>query len=325
MEEQDVGMAATTSRALALLALLQTHRQWSGPVLATRLGVTERTLRRDIEQLRELGYAVAATRGALGGYRLEPGSRVPPLLLSDDEAVAVAVGLRLAADEGLADGERTTLSALAKFEQVLPSALRERVSAVGGVLRSARPRAASIPPEILGRMALACRDHERLRFHYVAADGAESDRVVEPHAVVSTHRSWVLVGWDRQREDWRTFRLDRVSRLLETRVHFEPRRLPEDDAAAFVASSGRTARYELVVDLAMPIDEVVLVFGRWSAGSVALDARWTRWPVEAETVAGLLAALVWIPVGVEHRVDGDPNTLAAVRAALERMHAAASR
>ncbi|MDY0911909.1 YafY family protein [Rathayibacter festucae] len=318
-------MAATTSRALALLALLQTHRQWSGPVLAARLGVTERTLRRDIEQLRELGYAVAATRGALGGYRLEAGSRVPPLLLSDDEAVAVAVGLRLAADEGLADGERTTLSALAKFEQVLPGALRERVNAVGGVLRSARPRTASIPPEILGRIALACRDHERLRFHYVAADGAESDRVVEPHAVVSTLRTWVLVGWDRQREDWRTFRLDRVSRLLETRVHFEPRRLPEADAAAFVASTGRSTRYELTVDLAMPLEEVVRVFGRWSAGAVALDDRWTRWPVEAETVAGLLSALVWIPEGVEHRITGDLGMLAAVRAALERMHAAAAR
>ncbi|NQX17600.1 YafY family protein [Rathayibacter sp. VKM Ac-2857] len=318
-------MAATTSRALALLDLLQTHRQWSGPVLAARLGVTERTLRRDVERLGELGYTVAAVRGALGGYRLEAGSRVPPLLLSDDEAVAVAVGLRLAADEGLADGEHTTLSALAKFEQVLPGALRERVNAVGGVLRSARPRSASIPPEILGRIALACRDHERLRFHYVAADGAESDRVVEPHAVVSTHRTWVLVGWDRQREAWRTFRLDRVSRLLETRVHFEPRRLPGDDAAAFVASTGRTTRFELMVDLALPLEEVVRVFGRWSAGAVALDSRWTRWPVEAETVAGLLSALVWIPESVEHRMEGDPGTLAAVRAALERMHAAASR
>ncbi|NRG42978.1 WYL domain-containing protein [Rathayibacter sp. VKM Ac-2804] len=318
-------MAATTSRALALLDLLQTHRQWSGPVLAARLGVTERTLRRDVERLRELGYTVAATRGALGGYRLEAGTRVPPLLLSDDEAVAVAVGLRLAADEGLADGERTTLSALAKFEQVLPGALRERVNAVGGVLRSVRPRTASIPPEILGRIALACRDHERLRFHYVAADGAETDRVVEPHAVVSTRRTWVLVGWDRQREDWRTFRLDRVSRLLETRVHFEPRRLPEDGAAAFAASTGRTTRYELTVDLALPLEEMVRVFGRWSAGAAALDGRWTRWPVEAETVAGLLAALVWIPEGVEHRIEGDPGTRAAVRAALERMHAAASR
>ncbi|QHC58328.1 YafY family protein [Rathayibacter sp. VKM Ac-2760] len=315
-------MAETTSRALALLDLLQTHRQWSGPALATRLGVTERTLRRDIERLRELGYSVAATRGALGGYRLEPGSRVPPLLLSDDEAVAVAVGLRLAADEGLADGERTTLSALAKFEQVLPGALRERVNAVGGVLRSARPHVTSIPPEILGRVALACRDHERLRFHYVAADGAESDRVVEPHAVVSTQRTWVLVCWDRQRDDWRTFRLDRVSRLLETRVHFEPRTLPEGDAAAFVASARRSARFELTVLLGMPLDEVHRVFGRWSTGAEALDGRWTRWPVEAETVAGLLSALVWIPAAVEYRIEGEPATLAAVTAALGRMRSA---
>lgn len=315
-------MAETTSRVLALLDLLQTHRQWAGPALAARLGVTERTLRRDVERLRVLGYSVAATRGALGGYRLESGARVPPLLLSDDEAVAVAVGLRLAADEGLADGEQTTLSALAKFEQVLPGALRERVNAIGGMLRSARLRTAAVAPELLGRVALACRDHERLRFHYTAADGTRSERSVEPHAVVSTHRTWVLLCWDLRRGAWRTFRLDRMTRLLETRVHFAPRELPED---AVVASAGQVPAYELLVTLAMPIADVVEVFGRWSAGAEAVDERSTRWPVEAETVAGLLSALVWIPEGVEYRVEGDRRTLAAVGTGLERMRSAVHR
>lgn len=318
-------MAETTSRVLALLDLLQTHRQWAGPALAARLGVTERTLRRDVERLRVLGYSVAATRGALGGYRLGPGERVPPLLLSDDEAVAVAVGLRLAADEGLADGEQTTLSALAKFEQVLPGALRERVNAIGGMLRSARPRTAAVAPELLGRVALACRDHERLRFHYTAADGTRSERSVEPHAVVSTHRTWVLLCSDLQRGAWRTFRLDRMTRLLETRVHFAPRELPEDAVVAPAASAGQVPAYELLVTLAMPIADVVEVFGRWSAGAEAVDERSTKWPVEAETVAGLLSALVWIPEGVEYRVEGDRRTLAAVGAGLERMRSAVQR
>lgn len=312
-------MAETTSRVLALLDLLQTHRQWPGPALADRLGVTERTLRRDVERLRALGYRVAATRGAAGGYRLEPGSRVPPLLLSDDEAVTVAVGLRLAADEGLADGERTTLSALAKFEQVLPAALRERVNAVGGLLRSVRPRTASIPQEMLGRLALACRDHERLRFHYLAADGVETDRLVDPHAVVSTHRTWVLVCWDLRRDDWRTFRLDRISRLTETRVHFAPREMPD-------RSTGEPAQqHELVVVLEMPCADVIETFGRWAEGAAPSAPGWTRWPIRAETVAGLLSALVWIPEGVEYRVEGDLETVAVVRAAGRRLQSALAR
>ncbi|MWV59714.1 helix-turn-helix transcriptional regulator [Rathayibacter sp. VKM Ac-2754] len=310
-------MSQTTSRVLALLDLLQTHQQWSGPVLAARLGVTERTLRRDVERLRELGYAVVAARGATGGYRLEAGTRVPPLLLTDDEAVTVAVGLRLAADEGLEDGARTTLSALAKFEQVLPSALRERVNAVSRLQRWRLPREAAVPQELLGRLALACRDQERIRFHYTAADGAESDRLVDPHAVVSTRRTWVLIGWDLRREGWRTFRLDRTRRLTGTRVRFEARIGP--DAVADTAGRGE---FRLDVLLPLPLGEATALLGRWSAGAVAEGERLTRWPIDAETSEGLLSALVWIPAHVGFRLEGSPETISVVATALERLREA---
>jgi predicted DNA-binding transcriptional regulator YafY len=312
-------MSQTTSRALALLDLLQTHQQWTGPMLASRLGVTQRTLRRDVERLRELGYEVVAYRGSAGGYRLEAGARVPPLLLTDDEAVTVAVGLRLAADEGLEDGERTTLSALAKFEQVLPAALRARVTAVSGLQRSRRPRETSVPQELLGRLALACRDQQRIRFHYVAAGGEESDRLVDPHAVVSTHSTWVLVGWDLHREDWRTFRLDRMSRLFDTRVRFEARVRPE--VADETPGQGRL---HLSVLLSIPLAETKTILGRWSAGAVDAGDGLTRWPVFAESAEGLLAALVWIPAEVEFRLEGDPETLSIVSTAIERLRGAAA-
>jgi predicted DNA-binding transcriptional regulator YafY len=312
-------MSQTTSRVLALLDLLQTHQQWSGPALASRLGVTQRTLRRDVERLRELGYEVVAHRGSAGGYRLEAGTRVPPLLLTDDEAVTIAVGLRLAADEGLEDGERTTLSALAKFEQVLPAALRERVTAVSRMQRSRRPRETSVPQELLGRLALACRDQQRLRFHYIAAGGEESDRLVDPHTVVSTHSTWVLIGWDLHRDDWRTFRLDRMSRLFDTRVRFEARVRPE--VADETAGQGRL---HLSVLLSIPLAETRMILGRWSAGAVDAGDGLTRWPISAESAEGLLSALVWIPAEVEFRLEGDPETLSVVSTAIERLRGAAA-
>ncbi|WP_167140632.1 WYL domain-containing protein [Diaminobutyricimonas sp. TR449] len=316
-------MAETTSRALALLSLLQTHRQWPGPELAARLGVTERTLRRDVERLRELGYQVDAIRGAAGGYRLEAGSRLPPLLLTDEEAVTMAIGLRVAATQGLVDGEQTTMSALAKFEQVLPSALRERVHALGKV-QATTPRGAPVSQDLLGRLALACRDHERIRFHYVAASGDESDRVVEPHTLVAAERNWFLVCWDLQRADWRTFRVDRMSRLFPTRVHFTARELPADDAAEFVrvAVSSVPQRFEASVILDLPLSEMQANFGPWARGAEAVDATHTRWPIGGESLEALLSALVWIPAGVGYRLDGPAEFLALARDAAARLAAA---
>ncbi|HEY8589096.1 MAG TPA: HTH domain-containing protein, partial [Naasia sp.] len=185
--------STTASRVLTLLGLLQTHRHWPGSELARRLGVTARTLRRDIDRVRSLGYRVESVPGVAGGYRLSGGAALPPLLLTDDEAVTMAIGLRVAATQGLADGGSTTLTALAKLEQVLPPALRERVNALGGHLQPARPAGAPVPPELLGQLALACRDRERLRFAYRSGAGEETRRVVEPHSLVAAERAWFLV------------------------------------------------------------------------------------------------------------------------------------
>ena len=328
-------MAETTSRILSLLSLLQTHRQWPGGELATRLGVTERTLRRDIERLRELGYQVEATRGVAGGYRLEAGSQLPPLLLNDEEAVTMAIGLRLAASQGLADGETTTLSALAKFEQVLPPALRERVNALADHLlpQTTRPgnggdgaARAGVSQELVGQLALACRDRERIRFHYVAADGAESDRVVEPHTVVCTARTWFFVCWDVQRADWRTFRVDRMSSFFATRVHVEPRELPATDAAEFVRRALRSlrSREHAEVLLALPVAEVRAHFGSWADDAESAGPRSTRWPVQAESFDGILSILAWLPPGAEYELRGSPELLAFVANASARMARAVS-
>lgn len=337
-------MAEATSRILTLLSLLQTHRQWPGGELAARLEVTERTLRRDIERLRDLGYAVKATRGAAGGYRLEAGSHLPPLLLTDDEAVTMAIGLRIAATQGLADGEHTTLSVLAKFEQVLPAALRERVNALAGFVQprtsppardwstaenpgaTADGRAPEVAQDLLGRLALACRDHERIRFHYTAADGSESDRFVEPHTIVASARTWFLVCWDVQREAWRTFRIDRMSRYFGTRVHGAPRELPAADAAQFVESALASLRrsHDAEVHLAMPLAEMREHFGPYSENATEIDARTTRWPITAESFEQLFGLLAWIPVGTDYTLNGSPDFLAFVREASARALRAAN-
>ena len=205
-------MSDTTTRALSLLNLLQTHRHWPGTELAERLGVTERTVRRDVERLRELGYRIESAPGVAGGYRLEAGSAVPPLLLTDEEAVAMAIGLRVAAAQRLVGGPETALTALAKLEQVLPAPLRRRVTALADAVQPAGIRTGeAVSTEVLGELALACRDHERVRFTYTAASGEVSQRRVEPYTLAPADRHWYLLCWDVEREDWRTFRVDRVS------------------------------------------------------------------------------------------------------------------
>ncbi|MCU1404134.1 MAG: transcriptional regulator [Glaciihabitans sp.] len=322
-------MSEQTSRILTLLNLLQTHRHWPGSELAVRLGVTTRTLRRDIDRLRELGYRVDAARGSDGGYRLEAGATLPPLLLTDDETVTMAIGLRIAAAQGLADGEQTTLSALAKLEQVLPSALRQRVNALAAAVQTQAPSRGGTPvsPDLLGLLALSCRDRERIRFHYVAADGAATDRSVEPHSLVTRDRTWFFLCWDLAREDWRTFRVDRMTAFFGTRVHFEPRRLPAPNASEFVANSlGSLWRgtHNLEVILAMPYAAMTAHFGAWASGATALDAQHTVWPVGGDTMEAVFSALAWIPAGVAYELRGSADVMAFIREAGERLSAAAA-
>lgn len=227
-----------TGRALELLSLLQTHRWWRGSDLAARLAVTERTLRRDVDRLRALGYPVDATAGPHGGYRLATGAHLPPLLLDDEEAVAVAVGLRYTAGGAIGGVEETSLRALTKIEGLLPAHLRRRVSAVHTHL-SVMPleNDGVVDGALLGLVAAACRDTEALRFTYRRHDATESARHVEPAQLVTAGRRWYLIAWDRDRDDWRTFRVDRLSDVRPTGRRFAARDVPGDDAVTHLAES----------------------------------------------------------------------------------------
>lgn len=231
-------MTQTAARLLQLLSLLQTRREWSGPELAARLGVTVRTVRRDVERLRELEYPVVASLGAIGGYRLEAGAALPPLLLDDEEAVAITLGLRGAAQGAIAGIEESAARALVKLQQVLPSRLRRRVDAIDTTTVSLGGPAAGplVDPEALVVLAAAARDGERIRFRYRDKNDSESSRLAEPHSLVSAGRRWYLVAWDVDRADWRTFRVDRLTAPRPIGIRCAPRALPTEDAASFVTS-----------------------------------------------------------------------------------------
>ncbi|ARF62294.1 MULTISPECIES: YafY family protein [Streptomyces] len=220
-------MTDTPARLLKLLSLLQTPREWPGGELADRLDVSPRTIRRDIDRLRDLGYPVEASRGSVGGYRLVAGAAMPPLLLDDEEAVAIAVGLRAGAGHAIEGVDEASVRALAKLEQVLPSRLRHRVSALqNATVALTRGDGSTIDPRTLTTLASAVTGRERLRFAYLSGDGTPSKRLVEPCRLVSAGQRWYLVAYDLGREDWRTFRVDRVGEPYATGARFAPRPLP---------------------------------------------------------------------------------------------------
>src|SRR4051812_33861914 len=230
-------MANTSGRMLRLLSLLQTHRYWPGSELAERLEVSPRTLRRDGDRLRELGYPVDASRGVAGGSQLRAGAAVPPLLLDDDEAVAIAVGLRTAAAGAVAGFEETSVRALAKVIQLLPPRLRRRIDALRAVTTpGVFGGGPEVDPAELTAIALACRGEERLRFDYTAREADPSARYVEPHRLVSLGRRWYLIAWDLDRGDWRSFRVDRLAAPAPTGARFRPREIPGGDPVAWLRS-----------------------------------------------------------------------------------------
>ena len=249
-------MLNTSARLLRLLSLLQTPRSWTGPELADRLQVSGRTVRSDVDRLRSLGYPVLATRGAVGGYRLGAGAQLPPLLLDDDEAVAVTLGLRTATGDAVAGIEEAALRALAKVEQVLPARLRRRVNALQRytVPVPAYGPGPTVDPADLIVIAAACRDHEQLRFDYADHAGAQTRRRAEPHRLVTWGRRWYLVAWDVDRADWRTFRVDRMSLKTPNGPRFAERALPAADIAAYVAGrvSAASWRYDARVVVHAP-------------------------------------------------------------------------
>jgi predicted DNA-binding transcriptional regulator YafY len=251
-------MLETSGRLLRLLSLLQSDRDWSGPALAERLGVSTRTLRTDIERLRTLGYPVHARPGVAGGYRLGAGAALPPLLLDDDEAVAVAIGLRTAAGGSIAGIEETSVRALVKLEQILPSRLRHRVNAVHAATVTVAGTGPTVDADVLAAIAAAIRASERLRFGYAGHDETTRVRTTEPHRLVSWGMRWYLVAWDIDREDWRTFRVDRISPRTPTGPRFTPRELPNQDVSDFVRRGVGSAvwRYRARVLIHAAADDV---------------------------------------------------------------------
>lgn len=315
-------MMDTTSRALALLNLLQTHRHWSGAELARRLEVTERTVRRDVDRLRDLGYRVESAPGLSGGYRLEAGSAVPPLLLTDDEAVTMAIGLRAAAAQQLVGGPEVTLTALAKLEQLLPSALRRRVAALAA---SVQPAAAGegpvVSPVVLGELALAARDGERVRLRYVDAQGVRSIRRVEPHVLSPADRKWYLLCWDLDRDDWRTFRVDRITEVEHTRVLFTRRDITDDEVAEriLIATSWTPQKVEADLVMDLPFGQMQEYFGVWAQGASPEGADRTRWGIGGGDWREALYGMLYVPPGVEYVTDFPEPHRSALRESLQRV------
>ncbi|HEU5032242.1 MAG TPA: YafY family protein [Spirillospora sp.] len=319
-------MANTSTRTLRLLSLLQSHRYWPGAELAERLDVSPRTLRRDVDRLRELGYPVEARRGVDGGYQLAAGAALPPLVIDDEEAVALAVGLQAAA-QGPVDGiAEPSLRVLAKIVQVMPGRLRRRVEALRAMTVTGGwggPARSDVDPDVLTTVALACRDNERLRFSYTAAGGRRTDRHVEPHRLVSLGRRWYLVAYDLDRADWRNLRVDRISGPDGTGARFRPRELPAADAAEFVRTrldtAPRSYRVEVLADA--PAAMVRERIGRWAVieevGAdrcrVHLTSDSLEWPMVA------LGAL-----GADFHVLHPPELVDRLRDWADRFHRASS-
>lgn len=317
-------MLETSARLLQLLGLLQAQRDWRGDRLAGELGVTLRTVRRDIERLRRLGYRIDASTGPEGGYRLGAGAIMPPLLLNDEEAVAIAVGLRTAVGVGVAAFDEVSVRALTKLEQLLPDAARRRVRAMSEATTPGQTGGPSVTAETLLTIATAIRDRETLRFAY-GTRTASGPRHVEPCGLVPIGRRWYLVAWDLEREDWRTFRVDRMSEKVSPHQNFSARPAPSPDLPAYVRtglSGGRDA-VQADILLHVPAGQATL-FAPWSSGRIEpVDDHHCRLRAGADWLDGLLAFVAL--TGAEFEVISPPGTAARLAALSGRFARAAER
>jgi predicted DNA-binding transcriptional regulator YafY len=316
-------MSQTSSRLLELLSLLQGRRDWPGNELAGRLEVSGRTIRRDVERLRQLGYPVEALTGPAGGYRLRAGSAMPPLLLDDEEAIAIAVGLRTAAGASVAGIEEAAVRALVKLEQVLPAHLRRRVGALSSATSTLPVGGPTVDPQHLSVIAAACRDFERLRFHYRSRDGTRSRREVEPHSLVNHGRRWYLIAWDRRRDDWRTFRVDRLMQPATAGVRFATRSLPATDPATFVRQSiaGAPNRFEAVVTLNAAAQEIARLLPTYLGTVEPIDAHTCRFRTGDDNLSWLALRIAML--GVDFEVDEPPELREHLRTLADRLRRAA--
>ena len=305
-------MANTSSRTLRLLSLLENHRHWSGDDLADRLGVSVRTVRRDVDRLRELGYPVEATRGVDGGYQLAAGAVMPPLVLDDEEAVAIVVGLQAGAQGAVEGIAESSVHALAKVIQVMPKRLRRRVDA----LRAMTVRAGwddtgpTVDPLLLTTIAQACRDSDRLEFDYIDKAQTRSARAVEPHRLVLLGRRWYLVAYDLTRHDWRSFRVDRMDAARSAGAFRSQRTLPAGDALEFVRAGIEHMSASHAIEVIVQADEnaVRTAVGRWGTVEALDDSRCVLhmtsdsldWPAMALGSIGADFTVVAPPELVDH-------------------------
>ena len=311
-------MSDTPGRLLKLLSLLQTAREWPGTELALRLEVSPRTIRRDVDRLRDLGYPVEATMGPTGGYRLVAGSAMPPLLLDDEEAVAIAIGLRTAAAHAVEGIDEAAIRALAKLQQVLPARLAYRVGKVARATLAMSPLSVttSVDPERLTVLAAAIG--ERLRFRYTFGDGTETARHVEPHRLVSAGHRWYLVAHDVERNGWRSFRVDRIDRPQRTGVRTAPREPPDGDAAAFVRRTLLTLAptYQAEATLTASIDDLRRRYGTALGELLHIDDTHCRLRTHADTLEWLAFRLT--ALGCDFQLHGPPELITHLRALAAR-------
>jgi predicted DNA-binding transcriptional regulator YafY len=314
-------MSDTPARLLRLLSLLQNARDWPGSELAERLDVSGRTIRRDVERLRSLGYPVEATVGSVGGYRLAAGAAMPPLLLDDDEALAIALGLRTVVGQAIGGVDEASVRALAKLQQVLPARLRARMNALSTATMQ-MPMPTDRTPldlDVLTEIASAIRERRRIRFDYRAGDGRQSLRLVEPQGLVVTGRRWYLAAYDVDRDDWRIFRVDRVDDPRPLAGGSAPRPLPAADTATFVQDKLYTLAptYEAVATLQMPAAEATNRIGEFTGDIESIDDRRCRVRLASDTLGWLGVRLMLL--GCDFTVEEPPELVAYLRDLGERV------
>ncbi|MFG1819009.1 helix-turn-helix transcriptional regulator [Kribbella sp. NPDC049174] len=311
-------------RLLRLLSLLQSRREWSGRELAERLGVTERTVRRDVDRLRSLDYPVTGTTGTAGGYRLGSGTNLPPLLLDDDEAIAVALGLVGAAGGGVTGIAESSTSALAKLEQVLPARLRPQLAAVSSAEAIPREGVPQVDPGVLATLARCCRNHEIVAFDYHSRRGVQTRRRVEPYQLLTVAWHWYLLAFDPSRDDWRIFRVDRIDDVSPALHRFVPRELPAADAASYLVDSFTSAPYRHSVRLTiqLPAEVVTNNFYGFIPGSIepaGADACVARFTAETASLVLQYVAGV-VALGADFTVDeATPETAALIAQVGDRL------
>lgn len=318
-------MLDTSARLLRLLTLLQARRFWTGEELATRLAITRRTLRRDVDRLRRLGYPVASSAGVAGGYHLGSGARLPPLLLEDDEALAVSLGLSTAAAGTVGGVEEAALRALAKLSRVLPERLQRKVRALHRSVSPLYFAPTQVDAALLASLAAMSNDHVDATFRYADRHGVLTKRVVQPHGLVHTGWRWYLLAWDLDRADWRTFRVDRIEGRATAGAPFVAHEIPGGSAASLVSRSISSAPYEVRARILLHAPRSQIVEKVPPLAGFVSERSARRCVLESGAHSLDALAIHVAALGVDFQVIEPPELVQRIRALAERLTRAADR